>query len=107
MKSMYYDLIALIIFSDVFNFSNLIYIKIRSSCLSFLSIPSSINKSIALLSISNKFSKSISLFLLNFSILLIFSDVFSLNIISSLILKPLPQFFFLILIIIYPFLFLI
>ena len=70
------DLIASIGFSDIFNCSNLISIKISSSCLFFLSVSNCTNKSIASLSILNKYSNSISLFLLNFSISSILSFVF-------------------------------
>ena len=87
---MYGDLIALIVFSDIFNFSNLISIKISSSCLYILVYQYLVNESITLLSMRNKFSKSITLFIINSSVS---SIIFSLNSISSLILKSLSQIF--------------
>ena len=61
-----------------------------SSCLSFLSMSSSNNKSITLLSIINKFYNSISLSLLNFSISCISYFIFSLNSILSRIVLATP-----------------
>ena len=75
-------LIALIGFSDIFKFFDLISIKTSSSCIHFLSASSLISRSINSSSLINKSSNSITFFLLNFSISSILSCTFSLNSIS-------------------------